>query len=253
MPFIQNQVILSMNSKTKYMIPAFAAMFALVFALVTPYSMADQGAEDRQWKDGVNWEEKGHHMGPKDPMRPHAILVEDFTGSVVLPEEMSPETHESLKSQVTVSLGQAVTLAEEQGIKDAMKASIGIVDGSDGNKYLVWTIFSMDKDEETEIITNNIFVVDAGDITNYTTVSKTFDPSEMKEKLPTNSPEKFGKFGNFAPTGDADVDAARTQFDDLMQQLREAYQNGDTETAESIKDQLQELQQTFLDVRNSKF
>ena len=235
-----------MNTKTKYMIPAFAAVFALMFAFATPYVLAEDG-------DKANWEGKIHHMGPEGPMGPHAILVEDFTGSVVLPEEMSPDTHESIKSQVTVSLSQAATLAEEQGIEDAMKASIGIVEGSDGKKYLVWTVFGMDKDEETGVITKNIFVVDAGDVTNFTTVSKTFDPSEMKEKLPTDYPEKFGKFGSFAPSGDSDVDATRAQFNDLMQQLREAYQNGDTATAESIKDQLQELKQTFSDVRNSQF
>ena len=238
-----------MNTKTKYMIPAFVAVFAIMFVVATPYVMAENG-------DNANWEGKKHHMGPKGPMGPHAILVEDFTGSIMLPDKMSPDTHDSLKSQVTVSLGQAVSLAENNGIEDAMKAGIGIVKDSDGNKYLVWTVFSMDRDEETGIITNNIFVVDAGDDTNFTTVTKTFDPSEMKDKLPTGDSEKFGKFGqfhSFAPTGDADVDAARTQFHDLMQQLREAYKNGDTDAAQSIKDQLQELKQTFLDVRNSQF
>ena len=235
-----------MNTKTKYMIPAFAAVFALMFAFATPYVLAEDG-------DKANWEGKRHHMGPEGPMGPHAILVEDFTGSVVLPEEMSPDTHESIKSQVTVSLSQAATLAEEQGIEDAMKASIGIVEGSDGKKYLVWTVCSMDRDEETGIITNSIFVVDAGDITNFTTVSKTFDPSEMKEKMPMNKTEEFGKFHSFAPTGDSDVDTARTQFHDLMQQLREAYQNGDTETVQSIKKQLEELRPSFLNMRNSGF
>ena len=235
-----------MNFKTKYTIPVFAAVFALMFAVATPYVMAESG-------DHANWEGKTHHMGPRGPMGPHAILVEDFTGSIQIPEEMNPDTHDSIKSQITVTLSQAVSLAEEQGFEDAMRASIGIVKDSDGNKYLVWTVFSMDRDQESGTITKNIFVVDAGDITNFTTVSKTFDPAEMKGQMHDDKTGKFEKQHYFSPTGNADVDGARAQFHDLMQQLREAYKNGDTDTAQSIKDQLQELKQTFLNVRNSQF
>jgi len=237
-----------MNTKTKYMIPAFAAIFALVFAFA-PNVMAE-GADHANWGDVAK-----HPMDRKGPMGPHAITVEGFTGTIQLPEEMTPETHDSIKSQVTVSLGQAVSVAESNGVTDAMKASIGIVQDGEGNKYVVWTIVSINKDTESDTMTSNIFVVDAGDSTNFTTITKTFDHSEMKGKMHGDKTEKFGQFQQkfSKPTGNADVDAARAQFQDLMQQLRDAYDSGDTETAQSIKDQLQELRPAFLNMRSPGF
>jgi len=66
---------------------------------------------------------------------------------------------------------------------------------------------------------------------------------------------KFEKFQQkfSEPTGDVEVDAAHAQFLDLMQQLRDAYKNGDTDTAQSIKDQLHELKSSFLNMRNPHF
>jgi len=242
MPFIQNSLKIIMNTKTKYMIPAFAAIFALMFVVATPYVMAED-------IDGVNW--AGEHHQKKGH---HAILVEGFTGTIQLPEEMTPETHDVLKGQVTVSLGQAVSVAEDNGVTDARKASIGIAQNGEGNKYVVWTITSVDKDTESETMTRNIFVVDAGDSTNFTTVTNTFDHSQMKERMHGDMTAKFEKFQQkfSEPTGDAEVDAARAHFLDLMQQLQDAYNNGDTDTANSIKDQLKELKQTvFLNMRSA--
>ncbi|WP_179372314.1 hypothetical protein [Nitrosopumilus ureiphilus] len=240
-----------MNGKTKYMIPAFAAVFALMFAF-TPFVMAEEDGEYTNEKHakwgGEKHFKKGNH-GKK------AILVEGFTGSIQVPEEMTRETHSELKDQVTVSLSQAVSVAEDNGVTDAMKASIGIVKDAEGNKYVVWTITSIDKDTESETITKNIFVVDAGDAVNFTTITKSFDHSEMKERMHGDKTAKFEKFQQkfSEPTGDAEVDAARAQFLDLMQQLRDAYENGDTETAQSIKDQLHELKSSFLNMRNPHF
>ena len=229
-----------MNTKTKYMIPVFAAVFALMFVIATPYVMAE-GADHAKWA-GEKDQNRGHHV----------ILVEGFTGTIQIPEEMTKETHDELKNQITVSLGQAVSIAESNGVTDAMKASIGIAENGEGNKYVVWTIASMNKDTESETMTANIFVVDAGDSTNFTTVTKTFDHSEMKGKMYGDKMEKFQqKFSE--PTGNADVDAARANFLDLTQQLRDAIKNGDAETAQSLKKQLEEIRPSFLNMRNSGF
>jgi len=243
MPFIQKLMELSMKTKTKYMIPAFAAVFALMFVVATPYVMAD-GTDKAKWA-GVKDMKRGHH----------AILVEGFTGTIQIPEEMTKETHDALKSQITVSLGQAVSVAESNGVTDAMKAGIGIAKDGEGNKYVVWTIISMNKDVESNTKTINIFVVDAGDATNFTTVTKTFDHSEMKEKMHGDKMEKYEKFQQkfSEPTGNAEIDAARAHFLDLTQQLRDAIKNGDTETAQSLKKQLEELRPSFLNMRNSGF
>ena len=240
MPFIQNSMKLSMNTKTKYMIPVFAAVFALMFVIATPYVMAE-GADHAKWA-GEKDQKRGHHV----------ILVEGFTGTIQIPEEMTKETHDELKNQITVSLGQAVSIAESNGVTDAMKASIGIAENGEGNKYVVWTIASMNKDTESETMTANIFVVDAGDATNFTTFTKTFDHSEMEGKMYGGKMEKFQqKFSE--PTGNADVDAARAHFLDLTQQLRDAIKNGDAETAQSLKKQLEEIRPSFLNMRNSGF
>jgi len=226
------------------MIPAFAAVFAMMFTVAVPTVMAEGG-------DYAKWGgEKSHHKGHGHM----TILVEGFTGSIAIPEEMTPETHDELKSQVTVSLGQAVSVAESNGVTDAMKASIGIAKDGEGNKYVVWAIISIDKDAESKTMTKNIFVVDAGDNTNFTTVTKTFDHSKMKERMHGDKTAKFEKFQEkfSESTSDADGDAARAQFLDLMQQLRDAYSNGDTDAAKSIKEQLKELKQSvFLNMRSS--
>jgi len=244
MPFILISMKLSMNSKTKYMIPAFAAVFALMFVAAIPNVIAED-KDQAKWS-GEKYHKKGHH-GHK------AILVEEFIGTIVIPKEMTPETHDLIKSQVTVSLGQAIAVAESNNVTDAMKANIGIVKDGEDNKYLVWIISSMNKDSESETMTAKIFVVDAGNADNFTAITKTFDHSKMKEKMRGDT-AKFEKFQQkfSEPTGDANVDAARAQFLDLMQQLRDAYNNGDTDTANSIKEQLKELKQTvFLNMKSA--
>jgi hypothetical protein len=66
---------------------------------------------------------------------------------------------------------------------------------------------------------------------------------------------KFGKFQyTFSEsTGDADIDVTRTHFLDLTQQLRDALKNGDTETAQLLKKQLENLKTSFLNMRNLGF
>ncbi|MCV0431855.1 hypothetical protein [Nitrosopumilus sp.] len=222
-----------MNSKTKYMIPAFAAVFAMMFVATVPNVIAD-GGDYAKW-GGDKHHQKGHGH----------ILVEGFTGSIVIPDDMTKETRGELKDQVTVSLGQAVSVAESSGVTDAKKASIGIAKDGEDNKYVVWKIISIDRDEESQTMTKNVFVVDAGNDANFASISQTFDHAKMKGDKMDRKIEKFQqKFSE--PTGDAEVDAARTQFLDLLQQLRDAYTNGDSDTAKSIKEQLKELKETAL-------
>ena len=224
-----------MNSKTKYIIPVFvvAVVFALVFVSVTPSTMA-QGGDHGKWR---------HHH--------HTTIAEGFTGTITIPQEMTRETHAELKNKVTVSLGQAVLIAESNGVTDAMKASIGVVKDDNDNKYLVWKIISLDHDVESQTKTMNIFVVDAGDDSNFTSITETFGHSwMMKNDKIDRKIEKFQqKFSE--PTGDAEVDAARAQFLDLLQQLGDAYANGDYEAAKSIREQLKELKQTVFSNMNS--
>lgn len=255
-----------------YLIPAFVAIFALI--VFAPSILADKG-EYAKWEDGK------HPMEQKGPMGFHAIQVKGFNGTIQIPKEMTMETHDLLKSQITVSLSQAVSVADQNGFADAMSANIGIVQNQD-IKYLAWIISSIEKNKDSQIITANIFVVDAGDKTNFAKTTQTFDHSKMygdkmygnktmmddkkhgdkmygdktkmgemydyKTKRHDQSESKFSE-----KTGNSDIDATKAKFLDLMQQLREAYKKGDTQTAQSIKEQLHELKQAFLDMRNSEF
>ena len=228
-----------MNAKIKYMIPAFAAVIALAFAFA-PSVLADDAAVDQMH---ARWDE-GHH-GPKGPMGPHAIAIEGFSGAIPIPQDMTKETHDYLKSQVTVSLSQAASIAEQNGLDDAIMAKIGVVDDGSDNRYLAWVVSAINKDVEAQTMTTNIVVVDAGDSSNVATTSQTFDHSMMKERMHGDK-VKFEKFQKFSEhTGNADIDAARAKFLDLMQQLRDAYQNGDAEKAQALKDELHSLKQTI--------
>ena len=225
-----------MNTTAKYEILAFAAVSALVFTLL-PYVMADEGTP-AMWGNGAK-----HPMGPNGHMGDRVITVDGFVGTIQIPETVDNTTHDALKSQVTVSLAQAVSTAENNGFADAMRAGIGIVKNSDGNKYLAWTISSITKDATTNTATENIFVVDAGNAEKFASTIKTFDHSKMGEKMSGDNTTRFEQFKQkfSEPTGNADVDTARVQFLDLKQQLHDAINNGDTATAQDIKKQLQEL------------
>lgn len=169
-----------MNNKIKYAIPVFAAVFVLTFVFAIPHIMADsvdmnseedstEAGDQRTWKNGY----QGHKT----------ILVEGFVGSIPIPEERNNETYQLLREQMTVSLGQAVSVAESEGIADAIKASVGIVKDGEDNRYVVWKIVSRAMDTESETKTMNFFVVDAGNLENFATVTKTFDHSGMNGKM----------------------------------------------------------------------
>lgn len=222
------------------MIPVFAAVFAMIFVFSSPYVMADDanGTWDGKHFKGTNEQWGGdRHMGPKGPMGPHAITIDGFTGSVAIPKDITKDTRDSLKDQVTVTLSQAVNVASSNDF-DGMSANLGVVDDGAGNKYLVWTITSIDKDAETGVVTCNVFVVDAGNEANYAQTTQTFDhPMKGDGKGP--KAQGFQKF-----TDDLDPET-QAKFQDLMNQLRQAHQNGDTETVKNLKDQLHQLLQSL--------
>jgi len=110
-------------------------------------------------------------------------------------------------------------------------------------------IASINKYTESETMTRNIFVVDAGNPNNFTTVTNTFDHSKINERIHGDITAKFEKFQQkfSESTGDAD----RAHFLDLLQQLQDAHKNGDTDAVNSIKDQLKDLKQTvFLSMKS---
>ncbi len=141
-----------MNRKLLYVLPAMAAVVALMFVVATPYVLAESG--DKAWK-----------MGPKFH-KFHAIQVDGFVGSIPIAEDTDRAT---LKDLVTVSLSEAA-----QGL-DVHMAKLGKVTNENGDKFLAWTLVSVDKNDDT--VTFTIHVVDAGDADNTAQITKEFDHS----------------------------------------------------------------------------
>ncbi len=82
-----------MNRKTTYLIPAFAAVFALMFAFAPSLALAESG-------DDMN----GKWTGQKNHKMYKVVEVEGFVGSIQITENVDRQT---LKDQVSVSLSEA--------------------------------------------------------------------------------------------------------------------------------------------------
>ena len=109
-----------MKTKTKYLIPAFAAVFALTFAMATPLVMAESGNDGHS-----KWSAK-HHNGH------FAVTVEGFTGQIPVPEDINREIMKELRDQVSVSIVDAVGAIPEDDETNYMGAKIGLVKNENG-------------------------------------------------------------------------------------------------------------------------
>jgi len=126
-----------MKTARKYLIPAFVAAFALMFAVATPFVMADYG-------DGYAKYHKKHWT---------VQVSNDFVGNIPITED---STHQSLKDQITITLSEAALK-----YPDAKKAKLGIA-VNDNGKYVVWKVIEMTMDSETNTKSMMIHVIDAG-------------------------------------------------------------------------------------------
>lgn len=225
MPFILYVKVNSMNTKTKYLIPAIAAVFALTLVFATPYVIAEEGDSTH-----AKWGAKDHKMH-------HSIAVEGFVGAIPLPEEFSKEAMIGLKDQVTVTLSQALSAAEAaEGFNadDIMKAGIGIVKGQDDQKFVAWTLASMNMDVDAQTATATIFVVDAGNKDNTATVQKEFDPT-MKDR-------HMGKYSMHDKANFQDLDEdTKAELKSAFQSLKDARASGDQAQIDTAKANLKSL------------
>jgi len=125
-----------MKTARKYLIPAFVAAFALMFAVATPFVMAEYG-------DGYAKYHKKHWT----------VQVSDsFVGNIPITED---STHQSLKDQITITLSEAASK-----YPDAKKAKLGIAENANG-RYVVWKVIEITMDPETNKKSMTIHVVDA--------------------------------------------------------------------------------------------
>lgn len=221
-----------MNRKTTYLIPAFVAVFALMFTVATPLAMAEYG-------EGMH--DKG--IGQKHHKMHKVIEVDGFVGSIQITENSD---RQALRDQVSVSLSEAA-----DGL-DVLGGHIGVAVNENGDKYLVWVLKSIERDSESETGTATIHVVDAADAINTTSITKEFDRSHKIEKRVDKISNKIEKFEKrlSQSSGDADIDSARAAFVEKLQELKTALESGDSERVSELRDELKDLRSELGNIRS---
>jgi len=200
-----------MNGKIKFIIPAFAAVFALMFVFATPHVMAEGG-------DYSKWSGADHHKHMK-------IQIGELSGS----EPVTRETIHDKKDKV-IALSVAT-----YNYPDAKKASIGIAVNDAGEKFLVWKIITMTKnDDGTKSVT--IHVVDALLGYEITTIEKSFDRSSMDGKW-----SHHGMHDKFAELTPEEREAKFAQF----KEMKQAFSSISDEDRELIMTHFKEMKQEY--------
>jgi len=223
-----------MTTKTQYLLPAFVAIFALMFVVATPYVAADEDDKRFAQQNGKK------HM---------SIQVEGFDGSIQITEDSN---RQEIKSQITVSLSEA-----SAGL-DVHKAHLGVVVNENDNKFLVWILVNVEKDAESETAIATIYVVDAGDLSNTATITKDIDLFEktrdgkrtrdgdgMANKI-ERLEERFSE-----PTGNEELDDLQTQFLEKIRELKEAHEEGDSDKVQELRKELKDLREQLTELRSS--
>jgi len=207
-----------MTTKIKFMIPVFAVVFALMFVVVTPYVMAEE--------DGEHTDEKHAKWGGADHNKKHMkIQIGELSGS----EPITMETIHDKKSEII-----ALSVVS-YNYPDAKKASIGIAVNDAGEKFLVWKITTMTKNDDG-VKSVTIHVVDALLGFEITTIEKSFDHSSMNEKWSHNGMKD--KFANSSPE---EHEAKFGQY----KEMKQAFSSISEEDRELIKSHFKELHQEY--------
>ncbi|WP_299290149.1 hypothetical protein [Nitrosopumilus sp.] len=218
-----------MNRKTACLIPAFAAVFALMFSFASPLAMAE-------YSEGMY--DKG--MGQKHKKMHKVVEIEGFTGSIQVTEDADKQT---LKDQVSVSLSEAAS-----GL-DVMGGHIGVAVNENDDKFVAWILKSVEKDSESTVATITIHVIDAGDATNTATITKEVDFAEKKANKISDKIDRLeDRFSE--SSGDADVDAARATFVEKLQELRQAIEDGDSERVTELREELKDLRSELGNIKS---
>lgn len=241
-----------MNTKTGMMIPAFAAIFALMFVAASPYVMAESGSGDRDWKDADKHHKK-HHKAMHVPG--------DVVGSILVTES---STHDSLEAQVQIDL---VDIAQNYPdlLKTAKEASLGMAKNDLGDKFVVWKLMDKSMDKESGTVSKTIHLIDAGNGEFLTTVEKQHDHSKMDGKYHSGDySKKDGKYHHGSDyskkldrmeaklsesTGNPDLDALRASFAAKLREMRDAMQSG--ENISDLREELRDIRNQIRELRSA--
>jgi len=202
-----------LNRKTKYVIPAFAAIFALMFVFATPYVIAEGG-------DYAKWDGTTHH---KKHMK---IQIGELSGSEAVTRETA---HEKMDDIIALSVAS-------YNYPNVKKASIGIAVNDAGEKFLVWKLVSMNKnDDGTKTAT--IYVVDALKGYEITTIEKSFDYSSM-DGTKWYHHSMMSKYADLTPE---EREAKYAQF----MEMKEAFSSLSDEDRETIMTHFKEMKAEY--------
>ena len=219
-----------MTRKTRYILPAFVAAFALMFIAATPNVAAnesDRSAAHHYWKK---------HM---------PIQIEGFEGNIPI---MTDSDRHELKEKVTVSLSEAA-----EGL-DVYKARLGTVINENDEKFLVWFLLNFEKDIDSGTVVATTYIVDAADSSNTAQITREHDHSKDDRKfspgsLVNNIERLEAKF--LQPTGDEELDQLRSEFVKKIQELGETYKDGDSEKIQELNQGLKDLRIQLKELRGS--
>ena len=220
-----------MKTARKYLIPAFVAAFALMFAVATPFVMAEYG-------DGYAKYHKKHWT---------VQVSNDFKG-IPIPEDA---THQSLKDEINISLSQAASK-----YPDAKKAKLGIA-VNDNGKYVVWKVIEMTMDSETNTKSMMIHVIDARADTLDTAatedVQKEFDHSTKYTRHGDYKMSGYKMHGYYADMTPEELEAKRAQH----KEMKEAFSTLSEEEQTAIKSHFHSMMKDNTDMsqedREAKF
>ena len=208
-----------MDRRTKFMIPAFVAVFAVMFVFATPNVMAD-GGNYAKWGGADNHKE---HM---------KIQLGELSGS----QSVTKETIHKNKDKV-IALSVAT-----YNYPDARKASLSIAENDEGDKFLVWKIVTKTtSDEGTK--SSTIHVVDAFLGYEITSIEKSFDHSSMEDRKPHHGMD--GKFTNLSPE---EREAKMAQF----KEMKQAFTSISDEDRDVIMSHFKEMKKEFANLSDEE-
>jgi len=220
-----------MKTARKYLIPAFVAAFALMFAVATPFVMAEYGDEYAKYH-------KKHWT---------VQVSNDFKGKPISEDA----THQSLKDQITITLSEAASK-----YPDAKKAKLGIA-VNDNGKYVVWKVIEMTMDSETNTKSMIIHVIDARadtlDAAATEDVQKEFDHSMKYTRHGDYKMSGHKMHGYYADMTPEELEAKRAQH----KEMKEAFSTLSEEEQTAIKTHFHSMMKDGADMsqedREAKF
>jgi len=195
------------------MIPVFTAVFALIFVFAIPHVVAEGG-------DYSKWDGTTHY---KKHMK---IQIGELSGSEAVTKETA---HEKMDDIIALSVAS-------YNYPNVKKANIGIAVNDAGEKFLVWKLVSMNKnDDGTKTAT--IYVVDALLGNEITTIEKSFEHSSM-DGAKWSHHSMMSKFADLTPE---EREAKHAQF----KEMKQAFSSLSDEDRETIMNHFKEMKADY--------